>query len=164
MTKCNILSTKAVNLVLSFPSRWRIADTCLLYTSAGILRTPLPFGFGVTSRDRCQAPQLPNGYQPGCLRLLRLSIIQRSPLSSVWMSAWVSFTTSAWLRPVKAQKTGTQFRVKLLPVAEMLYEHYKDMHLSGDRVFPLKEMCIRDSRRVASGPQKAAYSDGRILR
>ena len=34
--------------------------------------------------------------------------------------------------------TGTQFRVKLLPVAEMLYERYKDMHLSGDRVFPLK--------------------------
>ena len=38
----------------------------------------------------------------------------------------------------RRQKTGTQFRVKLLPVAEMLYEHYKDMHLSGDRVFPLK--------------------------
>ena len=38
----------------------------------------------------------------------------------------------------KRQKTGTQFRVKLLPVAEMLYERYKDMHLSGDRVFPLK--------------------------
>ena len=38
----------------------------------------------------------------------------------------------------RRQKTGTQFRVKLLPVAEMLYERYKDMHLSGDRVFPLK--------------------------
>ena len=38
----------------------------------------------------------------------------------------------------RRQKTGTQVRVKLLPVAEMLYERYKDMHLSGDRVFPLK--------------------------
>ena len=38
----------------------------------------------------------------------------------------------------RRQKTGTQFRVKLLPVAEMLYDRYKDMHLSGDRVFPLK--------------------------
>ena len=38
----------------------------------------------------------------------------------------------------RRQKTGTQFRVKLLPVAGMLYERYKDMHLSGDRVFPLK--------------------------
>ena len=38
----------------------------------------------------------------------------------------------------KRQKTGTQFRVKLLPVAEMLYECYKDMHLAGDRVFRLK--------------------------
>ena len=38
----------------------------------------------------------------------------------------------------KRQKTGTQFRVKLLPVAEMLYERYKEMHLAGDRVFPLK--------------------------
>ena len=28
--------------------------------------------------------------------------------------------------------------VKLLPVAAMLYDRYKDMHLSGDRVFPLK--------------------------
>nr|WP_288661263.1 site-specific integrase [uncultured Alistipes sp.] len=38
----------------------------------------------------------------------------------------------------RRQKTGTQFRVKLLPVAEMLYERYKEMHLSGNRVFPLK--------------------------
>lgn len=38
----------------------------------------------------------------------------------------------------KRQKTGTQFRVKLFPVAEMLYDRYKDMHLSRDRVFPLK--------------------------
>lgn len=38
----------------------------------------------------------------------------------------------------KWQKTGTQFGVELLPVAEMLYNRYKDMHLSGDRVFPLK--------------------------
>ena len=32
---------------------------------------------------------------------------------SVWMSAWVSFTTSAWLRPVKAQKTKAS---RLMPV------------------------------------------------
>ena len=38
----------------------------------------------------------------------------------------------------RRQKTGTQFRVKLLPVAEMLYDRYKDMRLAGDRVFPLK--------------------------
>ena len=38
----------------------------------------------------------------------------------------------------RRQKTGTQFRVKLLPVAAMLYDRYKDMHLAGDRVFPLK--------------------------
>ena len=38
----------------------------------------------------------------------------------------------------RRQKTGTQFRVKLLPVAEMLYERYKDLRLAGDKVFPLK--------------------------
>ena len=38
----------------------------------------------------------------------------------------------------KRQKTGTQFRVKLLPVAEMLYKRYKDLRLAGDKVFPLK--------------------------
>ena len=55
----------------------------------------------------------------------------------------------------RRQKTGTQFRVKLLPVAEMLYERYKDMHLSGDRVFPLKgtyntlNMSLRHVARLA---------------
>ena len=39
----------------------------------------------------------------------------------------------------KRQKTGTQFRVKLLPIAEMIYDRYKDLHLVGNRVFPLKD-------------------------
>ena len=38
----------------------------------------------------------------------------------------------------KDRKTGTQFRVKLLPIAEMIYDRYKDLHLVGNRVFPLK--------------------------
>lgn len=38
----------------------------------------------------------------------------------------------------KRQKTGTQFRVKLLPVAEMLYNRYKDTYRIGEKVFPLK--------------------------
>ena len=38
----------------------------------------------------------------------------------------------------RRQKTGTQFRVKLLPVAEMLYDRYKDPHLESNKVFPLK--------------------------
>ena len=38
----------------------------------------------------------------------------------------------------KRQKTGTQFRVKLLPVAEMLYERYKDTYHTSGKVFPLK--------------------------
>ena len=38
----------------------------------------------------------------------------------------------------KRQKTGTQFRVKLLHVAEMIYERYKDLHLEGNKVFPIK--------------------------
>lgn len=38
----------------------------------------------------------------------------------------------------KRQKKATQFWVKLLPVSEMLYDRYKDMHLVGDRGFPLK--------------------------
>ncbi len=38
----------------------------------------------------------------------------------------------------KRQKTGTQFRVKLLPVAEMLYDRYKDLHLESNTVFPIK--------------------------
>ena len=38
----------------------------------------------------------------------------------------------------RRQKTGTQFRVKLLPVAEMLYEHYKDTYHTSEKVFPLK--------------------------
>ena len=38
----------------------------------------------------------------------------------------------------RRQKTGTQFRVKLLPVAEMLYERYKDTYRTSEKVFPLK--------------------------
>lgn len=38
----------------------------------------------------------------------------------------------------RRQKTGTQFRVKLLPVAEMIYDRYKDPHLESNKVFPLK--------------------------
>ena len=38
----------------------------------------------------------------------------------------------------RRQKTGTQFRVKLLPVAEMIYDRYKDLHLKGNKVFPIK--------------------------
>ena len=38
----------------------------------------------------------------------------------------------------RRQKTGTQFRVKLLPVAEMLYERYKDTYHTSEKVFPLK--------------------------
>ncbi len=38
----------------------------------------------------------------------------------------------------KRQKTGTQFRVKLLPVAEMIYKRYKDTYRTGEKVFPLK--------------------------
>ena len=38
----------------------------------------------------------------------------------------------------RRQKTGTQFRVKLLPVAEMLYKRYKDTYRTGEKVFPLK--------------------------
>ena len=38
----------------------------------------------------------------------------------------------------KRQKTGTQFRVKLLPAAEMLYKRYKDTYRTSEKVFPLK--------------------------
>ena len=38
----------------------------------------------------------------------------------------------------RRQKTGTQFRVKLLPVAEMLYKRYKDTYRTSEKVFPLK--------------------------
>lgn len=36
------------------------------------------------------------------------------------------------------QKTGTQFRVKLLPVAKRLVEKYRHLHLPGGCVFPVK--------------------------
>ena len=32
----------------------------------------------------------------------------------------------------KRQKTGTQFRVKLLPIAEIIYDRYKNLHLEGN--------------------------------
>jgi len=38
----------------------------------------------------------------------------------------------------RRQKTGTQFRVKLLPAAEMLYKRYKDTYRTSEKVFPLK--------------------------
>ena len=77
----------------------------------------------------------------------------------------------------RRQKTGTQFRVKLLPVAEMLYERYKEMHLAGDRVFPLKgthktlnmslEACCQTCRSVVQSddPHGASYlrHDGHAL-
>ena len=37
------------------------------------------------------------------------------------------------------QKTGTQFRVKLLPVAKRLVERYRHLHLPGGCVFPVKD-------------------------
>ncbi len=36
----------------------------------------------------------------------------------------------------KRQKTGTQFRVKLLPVTKMPYNCYKGLYLGGNKVFP----------------------------
>ena len=35
-------------------------------------------------------------------------------------------------------RKGMQFRVKLFPVAEMIYDRYKDLHLEGNKVFPIK--------------------------
>ena len=34
----------------------------------------------------------------------------------------------------KRQKTGAQFREKLLPVVEMIYDRYKDLHLEGNNL------------------------------
>ena len=36
-------------------------------------------------------------------------------------------------------KTGTQFRVKLLPVAKQLVEQYSRLQLPDDKVFPVKD-------------------------
>lgn len=44
------------------------------------------------------------------------------------------------------QKTGTQFRVKLLPVAKRLVERYRHLHLPGSCVFPVKD---RDSMNMS---------------
>ena len=35
-------------------------------------------------------------------------------------------------------RKGMQFRVKLFPVAEMIYDRYKDLHLKANKVFPIK--------------------------
>ena len=39
----------------------------------------------------------------------------------------------------KRTKTGTQFRVKLLPVAKQLVEQYSRLQLPDDKVFPVKD-------------------------
>lgn len=39
----------------------------------------------------------------------------------------------------KRQKTGTQFRVKLLPVAKQLVEQYSRLQLPDDKLFPVKD-------------------------
>ena len=39
----------------------------------------------------------------------------------------------------KRQKTGTQFRVKLLPVAKQLAERYRHLQLPNGKVFPTKD-------------------------
>ena len=58
----------------------------------------------------------------------------------------------------KDRKTGTQFRVKLLPVAEMINDRYKDLHLEGNKVFPIKSyyrtmnMSLRQVARHAGLP------------
>ena len=39
----------------------------------------------------------------------------------------------------KRQKTGTQFRVKLLPVAKQLVERYRHLRLPNGKVFPTKD-------------------------
>ena len=44
------------------------------------------------------------------------------------------------------QKTGTQFRVKLLPVAKRLVERYSRLRLPGNKVFPVKD---RDSMNMS---------------
>lgn len=49
------------------------------------------------------------------------------------------------------QKTGTQFRVQLLPVARELVERYRRLSLPGGTVFPVKSCCstIRSLRAIA---------------
>ena len=49
------------------------------------------------------------------------------------------------------QKTGTQFRVQLLPVARELVERYRRLSLPGGTVFPVKSCCstIRSLRTIA---------------
>ena len=64
----------------------------------------------------------------------------------------------------KDRKTGTQFRVKLLPVAEMINDRYKDLHLEGNKVFPIKSyyrtmnMSLRQVARHAGLRWKKTWS------
>jgi len=46
----------------------------------------------------------------------------------------------------KRQKTGTQFRIKLLPVAKELATRYRRLKLSDDKAFPVKD---RDSMNMS---------------
>ena len=46
----------------------------------------------------------------------------------------------------KRQKTGTQFRVKLLPIAKQLVERYSRLRYPGNKVFPVKD---RDSMNMS---------------
>lgn len=46
----------------------------------------------------------------------------------------------------KRQKTGTQFRIKLLPVAKELATRYRRLMLPGDKAFPVKD---RDSMNMS---------------
>ncbi len=125
-------------------------------------------GFGVTSRDRCQAPQTER-VSTGDARLLCFHGLSHADVVKLTHAdIHTDDNGERWIID-RRQKTGTQFRVKLLPVAEMLYERYKDMHLSGDRVFPLKgtyntlnmslAACCQTRRSVVQphDPPRAAY-------
>ena len=61
------------------------------------------------------------------------------------------YTDDNWDRWIidRRQKTGTQFRVKLLPVAAMLYGRYKDMHLS--RPAPAQKRLYNDAEHAHYG-------------
>lgn len=68
----------------------------------------------------------------------------------------------------KRQKTGAQFRVKLLPVVEMIYDRYKDLHLERNKIFPIKRyykttnMSLRHIAKHAGTPssQKVTLAAG----
>ena len=130
----------------AYKNGWIPADPFTgFYVKAEYARTALPLGFGVTSRDGCQAPQLPNGINR---RMPSFS----APFTGLSHADVVKLThadihtddNGGAVDHRQTPEDGYSVPSKTSsPVAAMLYDRYRDLRLRETKSFRSKAPIIR---------------------